>query len=589
MEMTLESIMGSTSELVFGVWFLIGAAWVFWMQAGFAMVETGFTRAKNAGNILMKNLMDFCIGTVVFILIGFSLLLGEDLVGLIGKPGLDIFTAYESFNWSSFVFNLVFCATAATIVSGAMAERTKFLSYCIYSGVISALIYPIEAHWIWGGGWLAQLGFHDFAGSCAIHMVGGISALIGAKLLGPRIGKFATDKQGRITRVNAFPGHNLPLGCLGVFILWLGWYGFNGAAATSMDQLSSIFLTTTVAPSVATVVCMVFTWIKYGKPDVSMCLNASLAGLVGITAGCDVTDCTGAIAIGAVSGLLVVFGVWLLDHKLRVDDPVGAVAVHCLNGIWGTLAVGLFATHTAPGYAIANAAGQELQGLFYGGGLELLGLQLLGTGAVALWTAATITVTFLIIRATVGLRVSPEEEIAGLDSVEHGLPSAYADFAPMQQIFTAPSAALAAPAAETGVAPDQAVPVELRTAAKPMASDVKMTKVVIVTKQSRFEVLKTAMEEIGVTGMTVTQVLGCGMQKGRPEYYRGVAVEMNLLPKIEVEIVVCKIPVRAVIETAKKVLYTGHIGDGKIFVYDVENVVKVRTGEEGYDALQDVE
>ena len=589
MEMTLESIMGSTSELVFGVWFLIGAAWVFWMQAGFAMVETGFTRAKNAGNILMKNLMDFCIGTVVFILIGFSLLLGEDLVGLIGKPGLDIFTAYESFNWSSFVFNLVFCATAATIVSGAMAERTKFLSYCIYSGVISALIYPIEAHWIWGGGWLAQLGFHDFAGSCAIHMVGGISALIGAKLLGPRIGKFATDKQDRITRVNAFPGHNLPLGCLGVFILWLGWYGFNGAAATSMDQLSSIFLTTTVAPSVATVVCMVFTWIKYGKPDVSMCLNASLAGLVGITAGCDVTDCTGAIAIGAVSGLLVVFGVWLLDHKLRVDDPVGAVAVHCLNGIWGTLAVGLFATHTAPGYAIANAAGQELQGLFYGGGLELLGLQLLGTGAVALWTAATITVTFLIIRATVGLRVSPEEEIAGLDSVEHGLPSAYADFAPMQQIFTAPSAALAAPAAETGVAPDQAVPVELRTAAKPMASDVKMTKVVIVTKQSRFEVLKTAMEEIGVTGMTVTQVLGCGMQKGRPEYYRGVAVEMNLLPKIEVEIVVCKIPVRTVIETAKKVLYTGHIGDGKIFVYDVENVVKVRTGEEGYDALQDVE
>lgn len=589
MEMTLESIMGSTSELVFGVWFLIGAAWVFWMQAGFAMVETGFTRAKNAGNILMKNLMDFCIGTVVFILIGFSLLLGEDLVGLIGKPGLDIFTAYESFNWSSFVFNLVFCATAATIVSGAMAERTKFLSYCIYSGVISALIYPIEAHWIWGGGWLAQLGFHDFAGSCAIHMVGGISALIGAKLLGPRIGKFAIDKQGRITRVNAFPGHNLPLGCLGVFILWLGWYGFNGAAATSMDQLSSIFLTTTVAPSVATVVCMVFTWIKYGKPDVSMCLNASLAGLVGITAGCDVTDCTGAIAIGAVSGLLVVFGVWLLDHKLRVDDPVGAVAVHCLNGIWGTLAVGLFATHTAPGYAIANAAGQELQGLFYGGGLELLGLQLLGTGAVALWTAATITVTFLIIRATVGLRVSPEEEIAGLDSVEHGLPSAYADFAPMQQIFTAPSAALAAPAAETGVAPDQAVPVELRTAAKPMASDVKMTKVVIVTKQSRFEVLKTAMEEIGVTGMTVTQVLGCGMQKGRPEYYRGVAVEMNLLPKIEVEIVVCKIPVRTVIETAKKVLYTGHIGDGKIFVYDVENVVKVRTGEEGYDALQDVE
>ena len=591
MELTLESVLNSTSSLVFGVWFLIGAAWVFWMQAGFAMVETGFTRAKNAGNILMKNLMDFCIGTIVFILIGFSLLLGEDLIGLIGKPGLDIFTAYENFDWSSFVFNLVFCATAATIVSGAMAERTKFLSYCIYSAVISALIYPIEAHWIWGGGWLAQLGFHDFAGSCAIHMVGGISALIGAKMLGPRIGKFTTDRKGKIIRVNAFPGHNLPLGCLGVFILWLGWYGFNGAAATSIEQLGSIFLTTTVAPSVATVVCMVFTWIKYGKPDVSMCLNASLAGLVGITAGCDVTDCFGSIVIGAVSGLLVVFGVWLLDYKLHIDDPVGAVAVHCVNGIWGTLAVGLFATNTAPGYGIVNAAGQEIQGLFYGGGLELMGLQIVGVVSVALWTAVTITLTFLIIKATVGLRVDAEEEIAGLDSVEHGLPSAYADFAPMQQMFTAPVVAASSEVASTSapVEPDKAVPVELRTAPKPVASDVKMTKVVIVTKQSRFEVLKTAMEEIGVTGMTVTQVLGCGMQKGRPEYYRGVAVEMNLLPKIEVEIVVCKIPVRTVIDTAKKVLYTGHIGDGKIFVYDVENVIKVRTGEEGYDALQDVE
>ena len=488
------------------------------------------------------------------------------------------------------MFNLVFCATAATIVSGAMAERTKFLSYCIYSAVISALIYPIEAHWIWGGGWLAQLGFHDFAGSCAIHMVGGISALIGAKMLGPRIGKFTTDRKGKIIRVNAFPGHNLPLGCLGVFILWLGWYGFNGAAATSIEQLGSIFLTTTVAPSVATVVCMVFTWIKYGKPDVSMCLNASLAGLVGITAGCDVTDCFGSIVIGAVSGLLVVFGVWLLDYKLHIDDPVGAVAVHCVNGIWGTLAVGLFATNTAPGYGIVNAAGQEIQGLFYGGGLELMGLQIVGVVSVALWTAVTITLTFLIIKATVGLRVDAEEEIAGLDSVEHGLPSAYADFAPMQQMFTAPVAASGEVASTSApVEPDKAVPVELRTASKPVASDVKMTKVVIVTKQSRFEVLKTAMEEIGVTGMTVTQVLGCGMQKGRPEYYRGVAVEMNLLPKIEVEIVVCKIPVRTVIDTAKKVLYTGHIGDGKIFVYDVENVIKVRTGEEGYDALQDVE
>ncbi len=422
--MSMEAIASLVDEKLFAVWFLIGAALVFWMQAGFAMVETGFTRAKNAGNILMKNLMDFCIGTVVFILIGFGLFLGEDLVGLIGKPGFDIFTAYADFNWSAFVFNLVFCATAATIVSGAMAERTKFLSYCIYSAVISAFIYPIEAHWIWGGGWLAQIGFHDFAGSCAIHMVGGISALIGAKMLGPRIGKFTKDKTGKIVKVNAFPGHNITIGCLGVFILWLGWYGFNGAAATSVEQLGSIFVTTTVAPAVATVVCMVFTWIKYGKPDVSMCLNASLAGLVAITAGCDVTDVAGAIAISAVSGVLVVFGVWLLDYKLHIDDPV-----HCLNGIWGTIAVGLFATDTAPGYSIANASGKKLVGLFYGGGFELLGLQLVGFASVALWTAVTITITFILIRKTVGLRASEEEEMLGLDVTEHGLSSAYAGFA----------------------------------------------------------------------------------------------------------------------------------------------------------------
>lgn len=375
-----EEILNAINGEVFGVWFLIGAALVFWMQAGFAMVETGFTRAKNAGNILMKNLMDFCIGTVVFVLIGFGLLLGEDLAGIIGKPGFDIFKNYETFDWSNFVFNLVFCATTATIVSGAMAERTKFLSYCIYSGIISALIYPIEAHWIWGGGWLAQMRFHDFAGSCAIHMVGGIAALIGAKILGPRIGKFVKDKNGKITKVNAFPGHNIPIGCLGVFILWLGWYGFNGAACTSVEQLGSVFLTTTAAPAAATVVCMVFTWIKYGKPDVSMCLNASLAGLVAITAPCDVTDAAGSVIIGAVAGLLVVFGVWFLDYKLRVDDPVGAVAVHCLNGIWGTIAVGLFATTSAPG-------NDSVVGLFYGGGFKQLGLQLVGVVSVAVCAA----------------------------------------------------------------------------------------------------------------------------------------------------------------------------------------------------------
>ena len=423
------------NSAIFAVWFLIGAALVFWMQAGFAMVETGFTRAKNAGNIIMKNLMDFCIGTVVFIIIGFSLLLGEDIVGIIGKPGFDIFTDYANFDFSNFVFNLVFCATTATIVSGAMAERTKFISYCVYSAIISAVIYPIEAHWVWGGGWLANLGFHDFAGSTCIHMVGGISALIGAALLGPRIGKFDRDKNGKVTKVNSFPGHNLPLGALGVFILWLGWYGFNGAAATTVAELGSIFLTTTIAPAIATVVCMIFTWIKYGKPDVSMCLNASLAGLVAITASCDVTDALGSTIIGAVAGLLVVFGVWLLDHKLHIDDPVGAVAVHCLNGIWGTIAVGLFATDTAPAFArgfgdgVTYGANQICgKGLFYGGGFHLLGVQLTGLFSIAAWTAVTITIAFLIIKTTLGLRVTEEEEIEGLDIKEHGLPSAYADF-----------------------------------------------------------------------------------------------------------------------------------------------------------------
>ncbi|MCD8130532.1 MAG: ammonium transporter [Lachnospiraceae bacterium] len=588
--MTTE-IMEYVSGELFGVWFLIGAALVFWMQAGFAMVEAGFTRAKNTGNILMKNLMDFCIGTVMFILIGFGLLLGEDLAGFIGKPGFDIFTAYESFDWSNFVFNLVFCATTATIVSGAMAERTKFLSYCIYSAVISALIYPIEAHWIWGGGWLSQIGFHDFAGSCAIHMVGGISALVGAKILGPRIGKFVKDKDGKITKVNAFPGHNLPIGCLGVFILWLGWYGFNGAACTSVDQLGSVFLTTTVAPAVATVVCMIFTWLKYGKPDVSMCLNASLAGLVAITAPCDVTDCFGAIVIGGVAGVLVVFGVWLLDNVLRIDDPVGAVAVHCLNGIWGTIAVGLFATNTAPGYSIADANGNELVGLFYGGGLKLLGIQLTGFVTVAAWTVVTITVAFLVIKAIFGLRVSEEEEITGLDATEHGLPSAYAGFSIMDvtggvmDVNENTDLGSSDYATASEVKKNAAVPVV--EVPSPVNSGIH--KVVIIAKMSRYDALRKALNELGVTGMTVTNVMGCGIQKGAGEKYRGVELDATLLPKIKVEVVISKISVEHVVETAKKALYTGHIGDGKIFVYSLDNVVKVRTGEEGFAALQDVE
>ena len=591
-----KEIMSAIDGEVFGVWFLIGAALVFWMQAGFAMVEAGFTRAKNTGNIIMKNLMDFCIGTVMFILIGFGLFLGKDaLGGFTGTPNFDIFTDYANFDWSNFVFNLVFCATTATIVSGAMAERTKFLSYCVYSAVISAVIYPIEAHWTWGGGWLSQMGFHDFAGSNCIHMVGGISALIGAALLGPRIGKFTKDKDGKI-KVGAFPGHNIALGALGVFILWLGWYGFNGAAATSVGQLGAIFVTTTIAPAVATVVCMIFTWVKYGKPDVSMCLNASLAGLVAITAPCDVADALGATIIGAVSGILVVFGVWFCDNVIRVDDPAGAVAVHMMNGIWGTIAVGLFATDTTPTYSLADSAGNPMLGLFYGGGFKLLGIQLIGMLATATWTAITITITFLLIKKIFGLRVTPEEEIVGLDATEHGLETAYAGFLTYGDRISGASmvndlapftpADIDGEIAGAGIPVDEAVPVQVVENSTPVASDVKLSKIDIICKQSKFEELKVALNAVGVTGITVTQVLGCGAQKGATKYYRGVEMEMSLLPKVKVEVVVSKVPVAAVVKAAKKALYTGNIGDGKIFVYDVENVIKVRTSEEGYAALQ---
>jgi len=561
---------------------------VFWMQAGFAMVETGFTRAKNAGNIIMKNLMDFCIGTVVFSLLGYTLMMGEDaLFGLIGLPNMDLFTHFREFiaspaegftDASYFVFNLVFCATTATIVSGAMAERTKFSAYCIYSGVISLLVYPIEAHWIWGGGWLSQLGFHDYAGSCAIHMVGGIAALVGAVILGPRIGKYVRDKSGKVIKINAIPGHSIPLGALGVFILWLGWYGFNGAAATTPSELSSIFLTTTIAPSVATCTTMIYTWVKNGKPDVSMCLNASLAGLVGVTAGCDAFDAIGASVVGIVSGILVVVVVEVLDLKLHVDDPVGAVGVHMANGAWGTLAVGLLANPDAP-------AG--LSGLFYTGSFRLLGIQFLGFAAVAVYAAAAMLVTFQIIRKTNGLRAEAEDELRGLDISEHGLPSAYADFAPAVEKYAA-FASSEEIVAVTGTTPvAEAVPVKREPSFEPDGS--KFTKVEIIFKEERLYALKEAMTKLGITGMTVSHVMGCGVQKGRPEYYRGVAVEASLLPKVQVDMVVSSVPVRDVIETAKKVLYTGHIGDGKIFVYDVENVIKVRTGEEGFDALQDVE
>ena len=592
MNMT-EQIMKILDGEIFAVWFLIGAAFVFWMQAGFAMCEAGFTRAKNAGNIIMKNLMDFCIGTVMWFLCGASLMLGENVLGgFAGGFSFDVFTHYGTFNYSAFVFNLVFCATTATIVSGSMAERTKFSSYCIYSAVISAIIYPIEAHWTWGGGFLAQWGFHDYAGSNCIHMVGGICALIGAWILGPRIGKFDRDEKGKVVKVNAFPGHNLVIASLGVFILWLGWYGFNGAAATDVPTLGSVFLTTTVAPAVATVVCMAFTWIKYGKPDVSMCLNASLAGLVAITAPCDVADCAGAAIIGAVSGFLVVFGVWFNDHVTHVDDPVGAVAVHMFNGIWGTIAVGLFATETAPGFAAAGIR----EGLFYGGGLTQLGKQLGGILVTALWTIIAIYITFTLIRKTVGLRVSEEEEITGLDTTEHGLPSAYAGFAIMDIANTMTMSVNA----NTNLGEsdyDQASEAKRKAAVTVVREDKTgipeltsgISKVVIIAKLSRYDKLRKALNELGVTGMTVTQVMGCGIQKGSGERYRGVEIDATLLPKVKLEVVVSSIPVDDVIETAKKALYTGHIGDGKIFVYPVNRVVKIRTGEEDTAALQDVE
>jgi Amt family ammonium transporter len=553
----------------FGIWFLIGAALVFFMQSGFAMVETGFTRAKNAGNIIMKNLMDFCIGTVFFVFLGFSLMMSEDYVlGLFGVPNLGILTDYANFDYSSFVFNLVFCATAATIVSGAMAERTKFSSYCIYSAVISAVIYPIEAGWVWNAsGWLFQMGYIDFAGSSAIHMVGGVSAFVGAAILGPRLGKYEVDPKTGKKTARAIPGHSITLGALGVFILWFGWYGFNGAAATDVSQLGSIFLTTTVAPGTATVVTMLFTWIKNGKPDVSMSLNGSLAGLVAITAPCANVDALGALLIGAVAGILVVLAVEIIDMKCHVDDPVGAVAVHGVCGVWGTLAAGLFATEG---------------GLFYGGGLRLLGVQVLGIIAIAAWTTVTMTIVFQIIKKTTGLRVEPETEISGLDLPEHGLISGYADFMP--NIANQVPIQLTPTAKKPAVPPEIAVPVSNN--ASPNA---KMTNVVIVTSQPKFERLSAALDKIGITGLTVTNVLGYGMQKGHTEFYRGVPVETKLLPKVKIEIVICKVPVDFLVKTVKESLYTGNVGDGKIFIYDVENVIKVRTGEEGYDALQDEE
>ncbi len=563
------------------IWVLVGAALVFFMQAGFSLCEAGFTRAKNTGNILMKNLMDFCIGTPAFWLVGFGVMFGSG-TALFGRFDPMIRGDYSSILpagvplWAFAIFQTVFCATSATIVSGAMAERTKFSAYCIYSAAISLIIYPISGHWIWGGGWLSELGFHDFAGSTAVHMVGGVCAMIGAAILGPRIGKY--DKNGK---PHAILGHNITFAALGVFILWFCWFGFNGASTVGMDSdalmetAGRVFFNTNLSAAVACCTTLVITWIRYKKPDVSMTYNAALAGLVGITAGCDAVNPVGAAVIGLFCGVVTVYSVEFFDKVAKIDDPVGAVSVHCVCGAFGTILTGFFAT------GVTTEAG-----VFYGGGLHFLGVQCLGVISVAAYVAVVITIVFLALKHTIGLRADKEDELAGLDVSEHGLLTAYAGFAMVPDTIVGDEDA--APVAVTGEVPvAEAIPVK-----KVPAFDeggAKFTKVEIVCREARFEALKEAMMKIGITGMTVSHVLGCGIQKGKPEYYRGVQVEVNLLPKIQVDIVVSKVPVRSVIETAKKVLYTGHIGDGKIFVYDVENVVKVRTGEEGYDALQDVE
>lgn len=555
------------------IWVLLGAALVFFMQAGFAMVETGFTRAKNAGNIIMKNLMDFAIGTPLFWLTGFGIMFGGagafiggfdplvrgDYSGIL-PAGVPL-PAY-------LIFQTVFCATAATIVSGAMAERTKFISYCIYSAVISAVVYPVSGHWIWGGGWLARMGFHDFAGSTAVHMCGGAAALIGGKVLGPRMGKYTEDG-----KPNAILGHSLTLGALGVFILWFCWFGFNGCSTVAMDSdaavysAGNIFVTTNLAAATATVATMIITWLRYRKPDISMTLNGSLAGLVAITAGCDMVSPAGAFFIGLIAAFVVVFGIEFIDKVCKIDDPVGAIGVHGMCGAAGTLLTGVFAVDG---------------GLAYGGGFSFLGIQLLGVVSVILWVSVTMIITFRVLKHTIGLRASEEEETKGLDVTEHNLASSYADFMPMVFMGKAKEGA-----ADTGVPVEKAVPVEHYPSAKPVSASVKLSKVVVVFNQSRFTALKDALTELGVTGMTITQVMGCGTQKGHVNYYRGIKVEeAALLPKMKLEVVVSKVPVEDVLETARKALYTGNIGDGKIFVYEVENVVKVRTGEQGYDALQ---
>ena len=574
-------------------WVLIASALIYFMQAGFALCEAGLTRAKNTGNILMKNMMDFCIGTPCYWLVGFGLMFGST-APIIGRLDPLIRGTYDATNsvvpqtmplWCYVIFQTVFCATTATIVSGSMAERTNFKAYCVYSAIISLLVYPIGGHWAWGGGWLSTLGFHDFAGSAVVHNVGGVIACLGAAMLGPRIGKY--DKNGK---AKAIPGHNLTAAALGVFILWFCWFGFNGgstaAMATADDAInaSNAFMTTNLAAAVATCVTMIFTWVRYGKPDVSMTLNGALAGLVAITAGCDCVSPVGAFFIGVVAGFLVVLSVEFFDNIAKIDDPVGAVSVHMANGIWGTIAVGLFSTG-------ADGVGK---GLFYGGGVSQLGVQALGIIAIDAYVLVVMFIAFKIIDKTIGLRVPAQVEIDGLDIHEHGLASAYSGFAiaditNMDMDINDNTDLGEEDVTRASEAQQNAAVKVVQEPALVPSLDTGMHKISIICRLSKFDELKKALNELGVTGMTMTQVMGCGIQKGSTERYRGAIVDSTLLPKVKVEVIVSKIPVEKVIAAAKKALYTGHIGDGKIFVYNVAKVVKVRTGEEDFAALQDVE
>lgn len=570
------------------IWVLVAAILVFFMQAGFALCEAGLTRAKNTGNILMKNMMDFCIGTPCYWLVGFGLMFAGSgpLIGGFDPLIRGTYDFGTLPTWCYAIFQTVFCATAATIVSGSMAERTNFKAYCIYSAAISLVVYPISGHWIWGGGWLSSLNFHDFAGSACVHMVGGLIACLGAAMLGPRIGKY--DKNGK---ARAIPGHNITAMALGVFILWFCWFGFNGGSTVAMtadadmELASLVMFNTNLAAAVATVVGMIFTWIRYGKPDVSITFNAALAGLVAITAPCDCVTPAGAFFIGLIAGFLVVLAVEFFDNTAKIDDPVGAVSVHMVNGIWGTLAVGLF----------SNGGDGVGTGLFYGGGFRQLGIQALGIVSVAVYVLAVMFIAFKIIDKTVGLRVPAQVELDGLDIREHGLASAYSGFAINDMTGMDMDINENTDLGEDDYEKaskgqiDAAVKVIRRQTSVDGVYDTGMHKVSIICRLSKFDALKTALNTLGVTGITMSQVMGCGIQKGAEEKYRGIPLDANLLPKVKVEVVVSRIPVDSVIEAAKKALYTGHIGDGKIFVYNVTRVVKVRTGEENYAALQDVE